>query len=122
MDYKDFKNELMRDPDFVAECAKLDLHFEISQMVLGARIRRGLTQTKLAKLVGTHQPSIARIESGLQLPSLTFLEKIAKALNVSLVPPTFAPLEQAPTASKQPKKFAYRVGVGQPLMVKEKKR
>jgi transcriptional regulator with XRE-family HTH domain len=121
MDYEDFKNRLLANPEFAKEYARLDLYLEVSQMVLGARIARGMTQTKLAKLVGTHQPSIARIESGLQLPSLTFLEKIAKALKVKLIPPQFAAIETNST-EKRPKKLTYRVGVRQVALVRDKKR
>jgi transcriptional regulator with XRE-family HTH domain len=42
---------------------------------------RGLTQTQLAELVGTRQPSIARLENGSSLPSISFLQKVAAALN-----------------------------------------
>jgi transcriptional regulator with XRE-family HTH domain len=42
---------------------------------------RGLTQTQLAELVGTRQPSIARLENGSSLPSISFLQKVAAALD-----------------------------------------
>lgn len=77
------------DKAFAKEYEKIDLAFEISEMVFEARIDAGLSQTALAKKVGTQQSSIARIESGASLPSLSFLEKIAKALKTELVPPQF---------------------------------
>ena len=45
------------------------------------RIQRGLTQAQLAELVGTRQPSIARLENGNSFPSLSFLKRIADALD-----------------------------------------
>jgi transcriptional regulator with XRE-family HTH domain len=42
---------------------------------------RGLTQTQHAERVGTHQPSIARLENGSSIPSLSFLIEITVALN-----------------------------------------
>jgi transcriptional regulator with XRE-family HTH domain len=49
-----------------------------------------LTQAQLAKLVGTRQPSIARLESGERKPSLSFLQRVAEVLDarieVHLVP------------------------------------
>jgi predicted transcriptional regulator len=42
-----------------------------------------LSQKDLAKIAGTSQPTIARLESGkYQNVSLSFLRKIGKALNV----------------------------------------
>ena len=48
------------------------------------RIIRGLTQQELAELVGTKQPSIARLESGKCSPSLPFLQRVAEALGTTL--------------------------------------
>lgn len=46
---------------------------------------QGLSQTALAKLVASHQPAIARMESGqISEVSLDFLCKVALALGVSV--------------------------------------
>ena len=55
---------------------------------LGLRIkelrkRKGLSQEKLAELVGLEPPSICYIEVGRNYPSLQNLEKIAETLGVS---------------------------------------
>jgi transcriptional regulator with XRE-family HTH domain len=47
---------------------KLDPGNQIARL----RIECGLTQEQLAMLVGTHQPSIARLENGNSIPSLSF--------------------------------------------------
>ncbi len=86
MNYNELKNKILSKPAF-KDSLKADLDFEISQMIIDARLMRGLTQKQLAGIVGTKQPSIARIESGSLLPSLSFLEKIAKALETNLIPP-----------------------------------
>jgi DNA-binding XRE family transcriptional regulator len=45
----------------------------------------GMTQEALARKSGVQQPSIARIESNINYkPRITTLEKLAKALNLSL--------------------------------------
>lgn len=85
MDLKTLKKELLKDPEFKKEYYKKDLPFEIAQMLIEARIIKGVTQEKLAKMIETKQPGIARAESGSYLPSLSFLEKIAKAFNTHLV-------------------------------------
>lgn len=63
---------------------------DIASQVFEARLKRGLTQKKLANLIGTKQPSIARLEAGNLLPNLKFLNKIAEALNTELIAPKFA--------------------------------
>lgn len=45
-----------------------------------ARIELDLTQTDLAKKIGAKQKSISRYETGLSMPSIETLVKIAKAL------------------------------------------
>lgn len=67
-----------------------DYDFEVSNLVTIARLKTGLTQEALAKLIGTKQPSIARIENGKSLPTSNFLNRIAKAIGTQLIPPRFA--------------------------------
>lgn len=45
-----------------------------------ARIEHDMTQDQLASAIGSMQKSISRYETGLSLPSLETLEKIAKVL------------------------------------------
>jgi len=89
MDLKAFKKELLRDPGFKKEYYNRDdWIFRISLRVKKERIKKGLTQKQLAELIGTKQPSIARLENGDNAcPRLDFLNKIAKALNINLTPP-----------------------------------
>ncbi len=56
-------------------------NIEIGLEILGARIEDNITQRKLASLIGTQQPSIARVERGAVSPTIAFLSKIAKAMN-----------------------------------------
>jgi transcriptional regulator with XRE-family HTH domain len=49
-----------------------------------ARQRRKLTQDALAKRVGVHQVTIARLESGSRQPSMDMLHRLAKELKVKL--------------------------------------
>lgn len=70
-----------------------DLAFEIGTMVAELRIHAGITQKELAKKLNTKQPSIARLENGSYLPSLSFLYKIAKSFNTYLIPPKFGLIE-----------------------------
>lgn len=90
MELQDYLRHALKDEKFQKLYKTYDLAFEVGQMITTARLIRGITQTTLAKLAGTKQPSIARIEDGRSLPSLRFLEKIAQALGTYLLAPTFA--------------------------------
>jgi len=85
IDLDTYRKEMLKDPDFQKEYYKYDLKFEISEILLEARAWKGLTQEKLASLVKTKQAGIARAESGNHLPSLSFLDKIAKAIGTYLI-------------------------------------
>jgi len=74
---------------------KKDLAYQIGNIIMQARLLKGVTQEKLANKMGTRQPSIARVENGSVLPSLRFLDKMAKAFNTYVIPPKFAFMDQA---------------------------
>jgi DNA-binding XRE family transcriptional regulator len=78
--FEDWEREKISDPEFIAVLAELEPGYQIARL----RIARGLTQTQLAQMVGTKQPSIARLEKGDSTPSLAFLEKLAEALGARL--------------------------------------
>ena len=77
---KDWQAEQLLDPEFVAAANELEPGYQIARL----RIQRGLTQAQLAEMVGTRQPSIARLENGSSVPSLSFLDRIAKALDARI--------------------------------------
>ena len=66
------------------EQVKKDWAFQIGLQIENLRIVKGVTQEQLADMIGTKQPSIARAESGETLPSLSFIKKIADALNTDI--------------------------------------
>lgn len=101
MKLQEYKQKALQNPSFKKEYERYDLAFEIGQMVMEARLFKGVTQQKLAEKLGTQQPSIARLENGQGLPSLTFLEKVARALGTYLLAPKFAFLEKPATADSR---------------------
>jgi predicted transcriptional regulator len=46
--------------------------------VIGYRVDHGLSQTGLARLLGMHQPAVARLEAGDHEPSLATLSRPAR--------------------------------------------
>jgi len=83
--YNNFKKRLLKDKTLRNEYDALSPEFAIAQAVIKKRLEQGITQSELAKIIGTKQSAISRLESGSYNPSITFLEKIAKALNLNLV-------------------------------------
>ena len=84
--FEDWEAEQMKDSEFRAAAEELEPAYQVARL----RIMRGLTQEQLAALVGTKQPSIARLESGKVEPKLSFLRRVVEAqgarLEVRIVP------------------------------------
>jgi transcriptional regulator with XRE-family HTH domain len=51
-------------------------------MLKRARLRRKLTQAQLADKVGVHKITVSRLERGDRQPSMSLLQRLAKALGV----------------------------------------
>lgn len=74
--FEDWETDQMKDPQFREAAEELEPAYQVARL----RILRGLTQDQLADLVGTRQPSIARLESGKVEPRLSFLRRVVEAL------------------------------------------
>jgi ribosome-binding protein aMBF1 (putative translation factor) len=57
---------------------------QLAELACTLRTQAGLTQTELARRMGTTQSSIARIESGGSLPTLDMLARLAHATGSTL--------------------------------------
>jgi predicted transcriptional regulator len=77
--YEVLKKRLLADPQVKVEYDALAPEFEIAAELLRARLRAGLSQTELARRMRTSQSAIARLESGLSLPSTSTLLRFARA-------------------------------------------
>jgi transcriptional regulator with XRE-family HTH domain len=78
--FEDWELEKQNDAEFMEAAEGLEPGYQVARL----RILRGLTQAQLASMVGTRQPSIARLENGSSQPSLSFLQKIAEALDAKI--------------------------------------
>ncbi len=83
-DFEKLEKKLMRNPAFRKEHEATRVEFEIARAVIRARIEKGLTQKQLAEKLKTRQSVISRVENMNTTPSLSFLKRLAAALNVSL--------------------------------------
>ncbi len=73
------KKRWMKEPGFKDGYDALEAEFALASMLIEARTRAKLSQLELAKKMGTSQSAIARLESGAAKPSLSTLERFAKA-------------------------------------------
>ena len=74
----------MQNPEFVREYNALEPEYKLAVDLIRLRLAKGLTQEDLAKLLNTKQESIARLENGGSLPSLSTMKKLAEALDAEL--------------------------------------
>jgi len=76
----DLFSDIKDDPEFQEALAELEPGYQIADH----RLSKGLTQAELAALAGTSQSSIARLENGSSPPSLSYLRRVAKALDATV--------------------------------------
>ncbi|MBI4036832.1 helix-turn-helix transcriptional regulator [Candidatus Daviesbacteria bacterium] len=84
MDWKTHREHLLKDPAVCQALKESELEFQIAKAIIDARIKHGLSQKELAKKLHTQQSVISRVENAKTTPSLSFLKRLARALDTSL--------------------------------------
>jgi len=84
MDWREHKKRLLQDPEFREQYEALEPEYQLAATLIRLRLAKGLTQEELARLLHTKQESIARLESGSSLPSLSMVKRVANALDADL--------------------------------------
>ena len=82
--FKQFKTKALKDKIVKAEYERLGSEYKVIQTIIKHRLKKGWSQTELAKAIGSRQPVISRLERGDGNPSLKTLGRVAKALDLSL--------------------------------------
>ena len=82
--FNDFLKEQLKDPEIKAEYDALEPEFAVMQAMIDARKLKGITQKELSKRTGISQGDISKLESGNGNPSVKTLQRLAKAMNMSL--------------------------------------
>ncbi|MEY3783691.1 MAG: hypothetical protein RLZZ230_13 [Candidatus Parcubacteria bacterium] len=82
--FKQFKTKALENPVIKAEYEALSPEYEVVKTIIGRRLELGWSQSQLAEAAGSRQPVISRLERGESNPSLQTLQRIAKALDLSL--------------------------------------
>lgn len=84
LDHRIVMKEWLKNPENRREYEKVQTEFAPIRAILDARMKKGMTQAKIAKKMGTTQSAIARVESGNANPSIKFMQKLADALDLRL--------------------------------------
>ena len=98
-------DELEADPRLARAVEDLVVEMKLEQQIVALREKRGLTQRQLAKLLGTSQPYVAKLESGrMRNLGVKTLVRCARALGAS-VTIRMEPMRRAvPTAGSRLRK------------------
>jgi len=99
--YKDFKAQRLMDPEVRREYEALEPEFRLIRNILLLRNQLNLNQMQLAKLAGTKQPAISRLERGDSNITINTLRRVADALNADL-DISLKPRSPTKVASTQP--------------------
>ncbi len=75
--FESWAAEQMPDSEFRASAKEMEPGYQLARL----HLLHGLTQQQLAEMVGPKQPSVARLESGTVEPRISFLRKVAAALD-----------------------------------------
>ncbi|MBA4210826.1 MAG: transcriptional regulator [Parvibaculum sp.] len=81
----ELKKRWIKDPEFRTAYEEADVEYRVVEALIEARSRAHLSQTELAKRIGTTQSAIARLESGQVSPTITTLKRYAAATGSRLV-------------------------------------
>ncbi len=84
MDWNTYKKKLLKNPEFKRLYKESQPEFQIARAIIRARIEKGYTQKDLAKKLNTTQSVISRVEQAKTSASISFLKRLAQALDTSL--------------------------------------
>ena|SRR3989339_2181852 len=82
IDSDELHRRMMKDPEYRRAYEESETEFQIAGQMIKARIKQNITQEELAKRVKTGQAVISRLEGANAKPSISLLERVARALNI----------------------------------------
>lgn len=82
--FEEFEAELLSKPGVRKEYEALKPRYDMVRALIRRRTQLGITQAQLAKLVGTKQPAISRLEKGDSDTTLNTFFKVANALDLNV--------------------------------------
>jgi len=85
MRYEDYLKQRHQDPEYQVIKKDMKPLLDLADDLLRERLKRGWSQSELARRAGTKQSNISKLEAGLSNPTYEFLKKVADALEVDLI-------------------------------------
>ena len=82
--WNEVRSKRLADPAAKAGYERARRAFELAEEVRSLREAKGISQSELARRIGSTQPAIARLEAGGVAPTIETLERIAAALGLQL--------------------------------------
>ncbi len=82
--FEKYLEESLKDPEYKKEWDAFEPEFQLASQMIEARIKRKMSQRALAQKVKTSQAAISRLEAMNGNPSLSFLKRVATALDTQL--------------------------------------
>lgn len=82
--FKEFKKQMLSDPEVREEYDALEAEFDIIQAMIDARKNQHITQKELSERTGITQADISRIEKGIRNPSLEMVKRLCRGLGMRL--------------------------------------
>ena len=84
IELSEMRGRLMKNAEFTAEYERLQPRYDLIAHIIAARTGQNMTQSELARRMGTQTSNISRLESGTYNPSLDFLIRTANSLGKEL--------------------------------------
>ncbi|TEU16200.1 MAG: helix-turn-helix domain-containing protein [Dehalococcoidia bacterium] len=82
--YDEFEAELLKKPEIRKEYEALKPKYDMVRILIARRSKLGMSQTELARRIGTRQPAISRLEKGDYNTTLSTLLRATEALGLDI--------------------------------------
>ena len=83
-DFDEFESGLLGKPEIRREYEALKPKYDMIRSLIERRSKLGISQAELARIIGTRQPAISRLEKGDYNTTLSTLFKVADALDLEV--------------------------------------
>lgn len=82
--YEEFEDGLLEKPEIRREYEALKPKYDMIRSLIKRRSQLRISQTELARIIGTKQPAISRLEKGDYNTTLSTFFKVADALDLDV--------------------------------------
>ena len=82
--FEEFEAGLLEKPEIHREYEALKPKYDMIRSLIERRGKLGISQTQLARIIGTKQPAISRLEKGDYNTTLSTFFKVADALDLDI--------------------------------------